>query len=338
MRNPFAKSVCLLLGVFCCCAWLASPVVSQEIVLRDLTRVSGVAVQDVSDEFLTLTDGQKLTWDQVLQAQVDPVWQKQLDQRLETFGEALYRLKHRMRQGNIQGAEEVANAWYEKEKQFAGGEANFLVCRAVMLGRIAAGEPELAVEPMIRALELQQQCSRKFLKSFSELSFSEQEFRTSLCEDLAPVWTSSRECLKQLNQLDAEFDLQKLTEAWPGLAVYLSSMAVHAQQRERMLPWNQSMGRVAAFRPWQRMMNSNLSRTPLSVLIRDTKGPLRVTTMYWWATAEDQQAPKSDRVLTLLKIVANYQQQYPALAKMSLDRAIALTDDPEERELLRGIR
>jgi hypothetical protein len=335
MRSSIAKSAWALSLIF---FFSASTCLSQEIVLRDLTRISNVAVQDVNDEFLSLSDGQKLTWDQVLQANVDPVWQRPLDQNINNFGLALYRLKHRLRLKNFNGAYEIAKDWYQRDQQkFAGSEANFLVCRAIMLGRIDSGETELSVEPMVRALLLQQKCSSAFLNSFSGLAFSESEFKTQLCDDLVPVWSSTEQCAKQLNRLEAEFDLEALTNSWPGLAVYLSSMAVHAQQRERMRPWNSSMGSVVEFRPWQRMMNSNLSRTPLSVLIRDTEGTLRVSTMYGWATAEDQQASKSDRVLALLKIVANYREEYPALAKMSLAEAAALTDDSEEREMLQSV-
>ena len=336
MRNSAAKSMWLLPCIFLSCV---STGLAQEIVLRELTRISGVSVQEVNDEFLSLSDGTKLTWDQVLQARVDSVWQKKLDQRLEKFGLPLYRLKHRLRQENFVGASEIANRWYEQPEQtFAGAEANFLVCRAVMLGRIAAGKRETVMEPMIRALLLQQDCSPSFLNAFKDLRFSDSEFKTQLCDDLPPVWTSAEGCAIELNRLDDGFDLEELTDRWPGVAVYLSSMAIHARQRERMQPWNSSMGRVAEFRPWQRMMNSSLSRTPLSILVRNTEGALRVSTMYWWATAEDQQAPKADRVLTLLKIVANYREEFPALSKLSLQQAIELTDDSKERELLRSVQ
>jgi len=337
MRNSIAKSACFLTWIFVSCVSInVSISFSQEIVLRDLTRISSVPVRDVSDEILTLSNNQRLTWDLVLQARVDPVWQKQLDQRIERFGLPLYRLKHRLRQKNFGGAYAIAKQWYETGQSFAGDEAAFLVCRSVMLGRIASDERENAVEPMIRALKLQQKCSSTFLESFSHLAFSSQEFKTSLCDDLSPVWNSSEACSRQLDKLDAEFNLNELTGLWPGLAVYLSSMAVHAGQRERMRDWNATMGDVTEFRPWQRMLGANLSRSPLPVLIRDLDGPLRVSTMYWWATAEDQQASKADRVLALLKIVANYKEKYPALSKMALADAIELTDDLEEREILQA--
>jgi len=58
--------------------------------------------------------------------------------------------------------------------------------------------------------------------------------------------------------------------------------------------------------------------------------------MYWWATAKEQQAAKPERVLALLKIVANYQDQFPSLAKESLARAVELTDDPDQKAVLTG--
>ena len=211
----------------------------------------------------------------------------------------------------------------------------FLVSRAVMLGRIEAGQAERALEPAVRALLLQQKCSRAFLDSFPGLAFADNEFKTTICQDLSPVWSSAEECSKQLNKIGEKFDLDDLVIEWPGLAVYFSSMAVHARQRERMIVWSPAMGAIPELRPWQRILGSNFSRVPLSVLTRDTKGSLRVSTMYWWATAEDQQASKADRVLTLLKIVANYNEQFPALSKMALAHAIELSDDPKIKQALK---
>ena len=203
-----------------------------------------------------------------------------------------------------------------------------------MLGRIERGENELAIEPMIRAIELQEKCAAEFVESIATLAFTKQELKTELCRQLLPVWNSVNETRSRLVQLDSQFDLEKLTQKWPGLAVYLSSMAVHVSQRERMTQWNAAMGKVPQLRSWQRVLNSDLSRTPLSILIRDSEGPMRVTTMYWWATAKDQRATKSERVLTLLKIAANYRDEFPSLAKESLAHAVELTDDPDQKAAL----
>jgi len=313
-------------------AFNSCSILAQEIVLRDLTRISNIRITSVDDASLNLADGKQLSWDQILQARVDPVSQNLVDSRIEKFGLPLYRLKHRLRQKNFAGAFEIAQQWYDNDEQkFSGSEANFLVCRSVMLGRIGRAENGLAIEPMVRAIELQEKCSSEFLTSIPGLAFSKSELKTELCNQLLPVWGSAEETVSQLNDLEAKLDLKTLTQKWPGLAVYLSSMTVHARQRERMTQWNSAMGSVPELRSWQRVLNSDLSQTPLSILLRDTEGPMRVSTMYLWATAEDQKAAKSERVLTLLKIAANYQDEFPALAKESLARAVELTDDPKER-------
>jgi len=310
---------------------------AQEIILRDLTRITNNPVTSATDESLNLSNGQKLSWSSILQARVDPVWQKPVDERIAKFGLPLYRLKHRLKQQNHTGAFEIAQQWYDDDQNsFVGPDANFLVCRSMMFGRIARGENAKAVEAMIRALQLQQQCSTEFLDSIPDIAFAEQELVTRLCDELLPVWSSADEARTQLRQLDSKFELEKLVQKWPALAIYLSSMAVQSGQRERMLDWNSAMAKVPELRPWQRVLNSDHARTPLPNLIRGTEGSMRVTTMYWWAVAEDQQAAKSDRVLTLLKIVANYQDQFPALARESLARAVELTDDPDEKAALVG--
>jgi len=316
---------------------LSESVSAQVIVLRDLTRITSVPVQAVDDEFLTLTDGRKLTWDQVLQARVDSVWQRQVEQRIETFGLPLYRLKHRLQQGHVQAAYEVAQRWYQdKSQKFAGPQANFLVSRAVMLGRIDAGQRQQAVEPMLQALLLQQRCPQTFLDSMPEIAFPKDQFKTGISDDLLPVWSSPDGSAKQLNRLSSQFDLDQLTTKWPGLAVYLSSLAIDAKQRQRMTQWNSRMGKVPQLRPWQRILGSRFSQTPLSILIRNTEGATRVSAMYWWATAADQQAAKSERVLTLLKVVANYGDQYPTLAKLALSRAEELSDDASVQAVLQA--
>ena len=294
-------------------------------------------VQAVGDEFLTLTDGRKLTWDRVLQARVDSVWQKPVEQRIETFGLPLYRLKHRLQRRNIRGAFEIAQPWYQNESQtFAGPEANFLVSRAMMLGRIDRGQRQQAIEPMLRALVLQQSCSREFLVSLPDVAFSKDQFKTGISDDLLPVWSSAEQSDKELKRISSEFDLDDLAKKWPGLGVYFSALAIDANQRQRTTNWNSAMGDVPQLRPWQRILGSRFSETPLSILIRDTEGATRVSAMYWWATAADQQAAKSERLLTLLKVVANYGQQYPALSKLALSKAVELTDAEEVRNILQA--
>lgn len=310
---------------------------AQEIVLRDLTRITSTPITSATDESLNLSNGQKLSWDTILQARVDTVWQKPVDERIEKFGLPLYRLKHRLQQQNFDGAFEIARDWYDNDQNvFVGTSANFLVCRSVMLGHINRSENAKAVEAMIRALQLQQQCSTEFLDSIPGVTLDENELATKLCDELLPVWSSADEARNQLGKLDAQFDLKELVQKWPGLAVYLSSMAVESGQRERLTEWNSAMSKVPNLRPWQRILSSDLSRTSLSSLIRDTEGPRRVTTMYWWATAKGQRAAKPERVITLLKIVANYQDQFPTLAKESLARAVELTDDPDQKAALDG--
>ena len=332
-----SKQLALRAVIFVVFALLGTSLFAQEIILRDLSRIANASVTSATDESLTLADGKQLSWDRVLQARVDPAWQKAVDDRIEKFGLPLYRLKHRLRQQNYDGAFEISRDWYDNDQNmFAGADANFLVCRSVMLGRIARGENGKAVEAMIRALELQDQCSKELLDSIEGITFEESELKTQLCRQLLPVWSTAEESRSQLSKLDDQFDLQTMVQKWPGLGVYLSSMAIHSGQRERMTQWNSAMGAVPLFRPWQRILNSDLSRGPLSRFIGDTDGSLRVTTMYWWATAEDQQAENPERVLTLLKIVANYQDQFPSLAKESLAQAVELTDDPDVKAALIG--
>ena len=326
--HSLALRACILVFAVLCGSYCSA----QEIILRDLTRIREIPVAKIDVAYLYLTNGQKLTWDRILQAHVDEKWQESLDSHVKRIGVPLYRLKHRLSQQNIYGAFEIAKDWYENEsKSFAGDEANFLVSRAVMLGRIRRGERARAVEPMILATQRQEKCSESFLKSFASIAFERDELRTAICDELLPVWNSVDEIQSELDSLSRRFELTSLVKKWPGLAVYLSSMAVYIDQRQRMTDWNFAMGSVPQLRQWQRVLGSDLARTPLSRLIDRSEGPFRVTVMYWWATTSEQRASKRQRVLALLKIAANYGDQFPILSKEALSQAAALTDDPVEQ-------
>ena len=218
---------------------IVSSASAQTIVLRDLSRISPATIQDVDQESISLTDGRKLTWDQVLQANVDSAWQKQIEQNVRTIGEPLYRLKHRLQHQNISGAYEIAQQWYQNDEQaFAGEEANFLVCRAMMLGRIENGDRELVLEPLLQSLILQQQCEPAFLQSVPKIVFAADAFKTEIDENFLPIWTSEVQAAAQLKRLSSNFELDKHVSNWPGLAVYLSSLAIHAKDRQRAAQWS----------------------------------------------------------------------------------------------------
>lgn len=315
----------------------ASKASAQAIVLRDLSRISPATIQDLDEESLTLAGGQKLTWDRVLQTNVDATWQARIEQNVREIGEPLYRLKQRLQQNNVAGAYEIAQQWYQQEdRSFAGAQANFMVCRAIMLGRLDDGERESAIEPMLQSLILQQQCEQRFLESVPEIAFAADELKTGIHEDFLPVWSSQEEAARQLKRLSSSFELDQHVARWPGLGLYLSSLAIHAQQREQAADWDVAIQRVPQLRPWQRVFSARLSQTPLATLTDGLEGGLRVVATCWWASDADQQASQSERVLALLKIVANDGQRYPRVAKLALSRSIELTEDPSVREILQS--
>ena len=317
--------------------WGSSNASAQAIVLRDLSRIYPASIQDASDESLELVGGRKLSWDQVLQADVDVAWQQRIDEKVREIGEPRYRLKHRLQQNNVAGAYAIAKTWYQNEERvFVGEEANFMVCRAIMLGRLREGKRESVIAPMLQALILQQQCEQEFLDSLPDVVFAEDELKAGIHDDFLPVWSSPTEAVKQLKHLDSEFELDQLVERWPGLGLYLSSLAIYAQQQELSLGWNATMQRVPQLRPWQRVFNTRLSQTPLATLTKGLEGGLRISAIYGWASDPDQQAAKSERVLALLKIVANDGGRYPSVTKLALSRAIELTDNPQVQEALRA--
>lgn len=321
--------------VYCLICVDSQVVDSQVIILRNLQQVEDATVQGVDNASLRLSDGRTFHWDQILKANVRDPWQQEIETRIETIGLPLYRLKRRLSMNDTPGAYRIAREWYlNEERAFENSEEQFLVCYAVMMGRINEGAFASAVDPMIRAIQIQGDCSQAFLDRFKHVTFQPHELKTAIYDRLLPIWSKPNETAMQLEHLQRQHDLETLVKTYPGIAVYLSSMAAQTGQRELMRDWNVAMGSVPELRAWQRVLASDLSRTPLRRLIDGSEGSIRVVTMHWWATATDQQASKRKRMLTLLKIAAYYSQQFPDLAKRSMLEAAKLTDDPEEQIVL----
>lgn len=323
--------------VICMVFSAAGEASAQSIVLRNLSRIYPAAIQSLDGESLTLAGGEKVTWDRVLQVDVDADWQQRIEQKVREIGEPLYRLKYRLQQNNVAGAYEIARQWYQQEdRSFSGVQANFMVCRAIMLGRLEGGERAAAIEPMLQALILQQQCEQGFLDSLPHIAFAPDELKAGIHEGFLPVWSSQEEAAPQLKRLFSGFDLDEQVARWPGLAVYLCSLSIHAQQRERAPSWGLAMQGVPQLRRWQGMLNKRFSRMTLPTLTAGLEDGLRVAALYCWASDREQQAAKSDRVLALLKIVANDGERYPRVAKLALARSIELTEDPKVRKVLQA--
>lgn len=307
---------------------------AQVIVLRDLSRVQGVGVKNVNDEALTLADDRQLSWDRILQADVGSVWQQDVDDRVAQIGLPLFRLKQRLRVGDFAAALEIAEPAYRGDRPFAGSDANFLVCRAVMQRRIEAGRFAEAVEPMFRAVMLQDQCRQETLDSFPHLLFDSNALKTEICEQLLPIWPDVKATKTQLVSLANSADVSKLIKTHPAAAIYLATMAAQTGQSQQLARWEADL-EIEELRPWRLLIKPDFAKTYYSRMLPGAAGSLRVVAMYQWAT--DRASGESNanrRVLALLNIVANYQQRFPQAAALALEAAIELSDDAVQREIL----
>lgn len=317
-------------------AWIAAPQVgsAQVIVLRDLSRVLNVAVKSLDDEALTLMDDRQYSWDQILQADVAPRWQKELNDRVTRIGLPLFRLKQRLRISDFKGAMEIAESVYRGDAAFVGCDANFLVCRSVMQGRIEAGQFAEAVEPMFRAVILQEQCRKETLDSFPHLLFEPNVLKAEVCEQLLPIWPDHDAAKTELARLAKSADVEAFVETHPAAAVYLATMAARTEQYELASRWSAALD-SAELRPWRLLIKPDFAKTYYSQMVRDAVVPLRLVAMYQWATdPRSGESNSNRRVLELLKIVANYQKKFPQASRLSLQAAISISDDSAEREIL----
>ena len=109
---------------------------AEPIVLRDLSLIRGKTVSDFDDASITLSDGTRLTWDQILKARVPGNRQTEFDLKLQQLGLPLFRLKTRIGNGDWIGAAEISGAIYDSS--IANGKApadvntEYPVCLATM--------------------------------------------------------------------------------------------------------------------------------------------------------------------------------------------------------------
>ncbi len=330
-RNVFSGFLsCVFVFTFGCVAELFS----QTIVLRDLSIISDATVRSVEDEGLLLSSGQRIPWDRILQAEIDDAFQQQLNDRIEQVGLPLFRIKQRLLVSDFSGAFEIAEPLYLDGPSLPGNAANFLLCKSVMMGRIESGQYAAAVEPMLRSVEFQSKCTDGSLDSFSHLLFEATELRTEVCDELLPIWPDVEQAKIELERLMDSDAITRIMESFPAAAIYLASMAAQTEQYDLVQRWDQTF-RAESLRRWRVVMQSSFVRNSYRRIMSDAEGALRVVAMYLWATDQNSGEQNADRrVLKLLTIVANYQQQFPVAARISLQAAIELSTNPLQRQSL----
>ncbi|MEL7497356.1 MAG: hypothetical protein AAFN77_07070 [Planctomycetota bacterium] len=104
--------------------WMMCPcnIRAQTVLLRDLSKLEDTAIQSFDHDHIVLSNGQLLSWHQIVEAvdseshaAVPKGRRAAFDRRLRQFGKPLFRVFHRLDIGDIEGAATVASKIFEQE-------------------------------------------------------------------------------------------------------------------------------------------------------------------------------------------------------------------------------
>lgn len=164
---------------------------ADRIILRNLELIADRTVVAVDEDGARLdaprpAGSDRVAWDEIERGRVAPELQEEFDRLRTELGPPLYKLRQRLRIGDYAGllapAEKLYPTYAQRQSQTA-----YLVCQSLMWGRLAAGQREQAVEPLLRCILLLDSgaASAKGLPGARRLRI---DASSPLCGDLPPVW------------------------------------------------------------------------------------------------------------------------------------------------------
>jgi len=308
---------------------------ADRLILRNLDILTRQTIISFDEDGLVLDvprpgGGERVTWDEVERGKV-AVDQPRFDKLLNELGQPLFRIRQRLKIGDLEALAEPAEAMFPRfaERQ---SQTAYLVCQATMWSRLAAGRREAAVLPYVRCFEL--------LRSHAATSASlpgsrrlQADPATGLSAELIPVWFDAAAAKAVLPELQAA--IRNMAAPRPeGMSVYYASLALaggEAAEADRvirtlqsnqleLLVWREVLAaqqEMAASSPGAGIekLRSKLDALP---------GSCRSAALYWVGLADSQQAD-ADRckggILRLLTLPAEYGDEQPELAAAGLYHA-----------------
>ncbi len=329
------------------------PVHSAPIVLRDLTLVRGKTIIDFDHTWIELSDGSRLSWDQVLKAEVAENRQKEFDLNVEQIGLPLFRLKSRIRNRDWVGAGEIAEPIYVgsiDNQSTSQGNASinadtaYLVCLATMNSRIGKSDRTGALMPFVHTIRLQPSISDALRKMVGTRGIPQHDLELGLSRDLLPVWFDDRELE------NASGSLKATLENWtsgndppPGLTVYLASLKIELGQTDQALRLLRSLRSSAdqEVDNWRKVLEARLDQKTKTALNSQTVLDRNANKITGWARPvalyyrginvvtqpETSDLDRSKAILTLLRIPARYESDCPDLAAAAIYQAAKISHE-----------
>ena len=275
-----------------------------------------------------------MTWDEIERGRVSAELQADFDRLKSELGPPLYKIRQRLRIGDYAGLLEPAEKLYP---QFAPrrSQTAYLVCQALMWGRLALGPREQAVEPLLKCVSLVESgaADPEHLPGTRRLVF---DASRSLCADLPPIWLrpqAAKDLLPRIEQLIKELPMPRPSAAY----LYYASLASEAGQFDEA---NRVLDAVDGADPPQRLarqlvraqieIQQKLPGGATSGLEQVSDGSLAGDLARYWQgrhlLGSSDVELQRDGLLALLSIPASDQTQQSELAAAALHDSAAALD------------
>ena len=228
---------------------------SVVIVLRDLTLLENVSIQEVQLDGLVLSDGRSFAWKQIIAVEGAAEKQAEVDLNLQRIGQPWYLLQSRIDRGESYQVVEIATGlqqWYQ-ENSAAGG-----VAISNILARSAwrEGKGNLAYFHYFDAVNRLQKLKPQDLKNFDRWSerylnkeFSALETAFGLSAEFPPFWAtpaSAVDFLRQLDQWEVQQQASQVGRLRRTLAIYRLCASIFSQDADRLKQADQKLRQVAS--------------------------------------------------------------------------------------------
>jgi hypothetical protein len=342
------------------------------IILRDLTVIRDATVIHFDGDGVELSDNRRLSWDEVLQATVEPERQESFNRYLSEIGLPIFRLKSRIRKRDWAAIGRVAEPLYQQLgirelKAKNGDQTTKLICFGVMQSRLDRGDRSGAVTPFLQAVLIERQLEGESLNEAR--LFTSREVESLMSDAMLPIWFDVQAAESAFEALSRAF-VATSTSRETGAIVYLASLAVAVKRLElardlvNLIPPGAS-----SFSDWRDILeaeiaiaNREFDRAAQILGAKPFKDneAARVVRKYLLAAAyfvdengageqhnqgvpslalpNDQVSEKVDAMLELVSIPAEFGGKYPALSAAALSQAIRIGESiglTEERAALK---
>ena len=325
----------LLIGVALISALENSCISQVTIVLCDMTKIDTPAV-NITPNFIEIKNGQTLRWDRVLSVSgLKSEQDTKFNSYLNEIGLPLFRIKHRLKNGNLKSLSEITDPLVinlSQQKIELDVQANYLISLAKCRESISQHRRVNALNWFIKMCRLKKNSATEITK-IGNCDFSDSELALFFTEAILPIWFDKSSVTQVVDQLNVDFG--KLKDLPDGLLIYMASLYSTLEQLDKAKIIfaelsNRKSDLVKLWLPIIKAQSSLYSNGPMSELTKSYQtltGTTRAVANFLVASRNTVNPDDYDiAVLNLLYIPANFSKKYPTLAAAALKLAADISE------------